>query len=83
MVLILLSTKSLTNKKKIKYIYLHLIQIKYNLWQRSEQVFISTKVWLMMLNATFNNISVISWHSVLLVEETRVPRENHRSVASH
>jgi hypothetical protein len=31
------------------------------------------------LNATFNNISVISWLSVLLVEETRVLRENHRS----
>jgi hypothetical protein len=31
----------------------------------------------MMFNATFNNISVISWWSVLLVEETRVPRENH------
>ena len=29
----------------------------------------------MMLNATFNNISVILWHSVLLVEETRVPTE--------
>jgi hypothetical protein len=25
----------------------------------------------MVLNASFNNISVISWHSVLLVEETR------------
>jgi hypothetical protein len=24
-------------------------------------------------NATFNNISIISWQSVLLVEETRVP----------
>jgi len=33
--------------------------------------------------ATFNNISVISWRSVLLVEETRVPGENHRPVASH
>jgi len=30
-----------------------------------------------MLNATFNNISVISWRSVLLVEETGVSRENH------
>jgi hypothetical protein len=28
-------------------------------------------------NTTFNNISVISWHSVLLAEETEVPRENH------
>ena len=34
-------------------------------------------VWLIVFNATFNNISVISWWSVLLVEETRVPGENH------
>jgi hypothetical protein len=27
-------------------------------------------VWVMVFNATFNNISVISWQSVLLVEET-------------
>jgi hypothetical protein len=33
--------------------------------------------------ATFNNISAISRWSVLLVEETRVPVENHRSVASY
>ena len=37
----------------------------------------------MVFNATFNNISVISWWSVLLVEETRVPGDNHRPVASH
>jgi hypothetical protein len=37
----------------------------------------------MVFNATLNNISVISWKSVLLVEETGVPGENHRSVASH
>ena len=30
----------------------------------------------MIFNATFNNISAISWWSVLLVEETGVPREN-------
>jgi hypothetical protein len=35
-----------------------------------------------MFNATFKNISFISWWSVLLVEETGVPRENHRPVAS-
>ena len=34
-------------------------------------------------NATFNIISVISWWSVLLVEETRVPGENHRLAPSH
>ena len=39
-------------------------------------------VWFSFLvfNATFNNISVISWRSVLLVDETG---ENHRPVASH
>ena len=36
-----------------------------------------------VFNATFNNISAISWRSVLLVEETGVPGENHRPVASH
>ena len=34
----------------------------------------------MVFNATFNNIPVMSWWSVLLVEETG---ENHRPVASH
>jgi hypothetical protein len=29
----------------------------------------------MVYNATFNNISAISWRSVLLVEEIGVPRE--------
>ena len=32
---------------------------------------------------TFNNISVISWWSVLLVEETEIPVENHRPAATH
>ena len=35
-------------------------------------------LWAMVFNATFNNISVISWRSVFLVEETGVPGENHR-----
>jgi hypothetical protein len=36
----------------------------------------------MVFNPTLNNISVISWQSVLLVEETGEPLENHRPVAS-
>ena len=36
-----------------------------------------------VLNATFNNISVISWRSVLLLAETGLPGENYRPVASH
>ena len=37
----------------------------------------------MVFNATCNNISVISWRLVLLVEETGLPEENHQPVASH
>ena len=37
----------------------------------------------MVFNLTFNNIPVISLRSSLLVEETGVPGENHRPVASH
>ena len=32
----------------------------------------------MVVNATFNNISAISWRSVLLVEETGVADEKSR-----
>ena len=37
----------------------------------------------MVVNVTFNNILVLSWWSVLLVEETGVPGENQRPAASH
>jgi hypothetical protein len=37
----------------------------------------------LVFNTTFNNTSVISWLSVLLVEETGVPEENHQPVPSH
>ena len=37
----------------------------------------------MVFNATLNNISVLSWQSVLLVEEIGLPGENHKPVASH
>ena len=37
-----------------------------NIWFRS-----------MVFNATINNISVILWQSVALVEETRVPGKDH------
>jgi hypothetical protein len=35
------------------------------------------RVRIMVFNATFNSISVISWQTDLLVEETEVPTENH------
>jgi len=37
----------------------------------------------MVFNSTFNNISVISWRLVLLVEEIGVTGENHPPAASH
>ena len=54
-------------------------------WQTSPHnvvhvALIIVRVRVMVLNATFNNISVISWLSVLLVEETEVPGENHQPV---
>ena len=35
----------------------------------------------MVLNATFNNISAISWRPVLLMEETEIPGDKNRPVA--
>jgi hypothetical protein len=40
-------------------------------------IYFGVFVWFMVFNAIFNNISV------LLVEETGVPVENYRPVASH
>ena len=34
-------------------------------------------LWVMVFNATFNNISVISYRSVLLVDETGVPEKKY------
>jgi hypothetical protein len=66
----------------------------YRTWQKFNIPYVSFKILLnlsafsanriiserIVLSATFSNISVISWRSVLLVEETR---ENHRPAASH
>ena len=38
------------------------------------------QVWFMVFSATFNNISVISWRLVLLVDETG---ENNRHITSY
>ena len=43
-------------------------------------------VWLVLFmgfNTIFNNISVISWQSVSLVEETGVPSENLQPAVCH
>ena len=37
----------------------------------------------MVFNATFNNISVLFWIAVLMVDEAGVPGENHRPAVSN
>ena len=50
-------------------------------WGKTKIVIARARI--MKLNATFNNISVISSQSVLLIAETEVLGENHRPAASH
>ena len=46
-------------------------------------IYILEGVKVMVLDATFNNISVMSWLSALLIEVTGVPEENYRPAACH
>ena len=74
------------NPKNIKLNYIILNKIVITIMKEYNYqlaVFIKKnicRVRLMVFNANFNNISVISWRSVLLVEETG---EKHRLVSSH
>jgi hypothetical protein len=54
-------------------------------WITSPIILHSMHIWVrvMVFNATFNNISVISWRSFLLVEETGEFGENHQAVVDH
>ena len=62
----------------MSYMY---VKIKTYYWNlRSLYIYVWVKG--MVLNSTFNNISFISWRSVLLVEETRVSGKTHRPVTS-
>jgi hypothetical protein len=94
--ILLINSWARCHNKRIKF-NLHTIMIAYrqdtrtNLQLPVQSVPITTKVvrsfvcyvCLMLVHATFNNISVISWQSVLLVEKTRVPGEHHWPAASH
>jgi hypothetical protein len=63
------------------------VDIKHGKWHRSDYTHTHNPgnnwLWFMVFNATFNNISVISWRSVLLVEETVVTGEKPRPAVSH
>jgi hypothetical protein len=50
----------------------HLRQVYACVYLKSDNK--NTMVMVKVLNVNFNNISVISWRSALLVEETEVPR---------
>jgi hypothetical protein len=41
------------------------------------------RVRVMVFHAIFNNTSIISWWSVLLMEKSGVPVENHRLAADN
>ena len=41
------------------------------------------RVRIMLFNVTFNNISEISWLSLLTLEETGAPGENNQPAVSH
>jgi hypothetical protein len=62
----------------IKMSFMPLVQIS-SIRQLILGIYRFELVWFMVFNATFNNISVISWQSVLLV----VPGEIHQPAASH
>ena len=36
-----------------------------------------------MFIATIDNITALTWRQALIVDETQVPRENYRLIASH
>ena len=60
-----------------------LINPKNFCWATKIVILERVRAWVMVFMATLNNISVISWRSVLLVEETGIPGENHRPATSH
>ena len=53
------------------------------IYKFTDLIYICRWVRVVMFSSTINNISVISWWSVLLVEDIGVPGENHRPVTSH
>jgi hypothetical protein len=58
-------------------IFLHINLVLNNLF-----IYFGWLVGFMVFSATFKNISVISWRSVLLMEETGGPGENRQPAAS-
>jgi hypothetical protein len=71
-------------KGEVIIVYLHEnISCRFILTPYCTFVFSADGLWFMVFNTTFNNISVISWWSVLLMKETEVPGDYHRPATSH
>ena len=73
--------KAVRGNKAHTYTYIHFC-ICSLFWKNYESVY-SVLVRAMVFYATFNNISSISWRSVVFVEETRVPAKNRRQTLSN
>jgi hypothetical protein len=77
------------NKRKmtlmhLKPLYLYLSLMAHKLHVVLISIILMVVVWwFIVFNGCFNNISFISLLSVLLVEVTGVPRENHQPVTSY
>ena len=70
--------------RTMQYFTKELNKVNYHLCSiTSDLFFIICLLLFMVFNATFNNIEVISRQSVLLVQETAEPGENHRPVTSY
>ena len=72
----------------IKYDWMNFFYTNKKKTSKNKYIWIAKFIYLnrgrdMVFNSTFNNISAMLWWSVLLVEETGAPRENHQLAASH
>jgi len=63
------------------YINIYNFSQQYNIFNELDFDYFFFDFW--GFNATFNNISAISWRPVLVKEEAGVPGENHRPWASN
>ena len=84
-----ISQASMFKKKIFKtvpteaYFGVHIFMLKSWYWHTKVSQKIVVCISVIVTNATFNNISIISWRSVLLVEESGVPVESHRPDVGH
>ena len=65
------------------YIHVHVYTLPVLITTDIEILIPIIRVRVIVFNTIINNISVISWQSVLLVEETKVHGENHQPVSRH